>query len=78
MKLSPDGAFLAVYTVDGRLLVMSADLSRQLSQFETRTDSPPSSLDWCGSDAVVMQWPELLLVVGPYGDYASWATPDEK
>ena len=32
----------------------------------------PLDVAWCGSDAVVVRWPELLLAVGPFGDHASW------
>lgn len=27
------------------------------------------------ADAVVVYWPELLLLVGPYGDWISWPVP---
>lgn len=51
-----------------------ADFSRQLSEFETHADAPPVAMAWCGGDAVVLQWPELLLIVGPHGDHAAWST----
>ncbi len=54
-----------------------ADLTRRLSEFETHADAPPQVVEWCGSDAVVMQWPALLLLVGPYGDHVSWSTADD-
>lgn len=55
-----------------------ADFSRQLSVFETQADSLPSAVEWCGSDGVVLLWPGLLLVVGPYGDHASWPLADDE
>mmetsp|Transcript_11428 Transcript_11428/g.29770 ORF Transcript_11428/g.29770 Transcript_11428/m.29770 type:complete len:737 (+) Transcript_11428:2-2212(+) len=78
MRLSPNGAFVAIFTVDGRLIVVPSDFSRQLSEFETQADSLPLEVEWCGSDGVVVLWPGLLLVVGPYGDHASWALSDEE
>jgi hypothetical protein len=60
------------------MLTNAADFSRQLSEFETRADTPPVGLDWCGSDAVVVQWPELLLVIGPAGDHVSWPLVEGK
>jgi hypothetical protein len=60
------------------MLLTAADFSRQLSEFETRADTPPVSLAWCGSDAVVVQWPELLLVIGPTGEHVSWPLVEGK
>ncbi|KAF5827151.1 Vps16, C-terminal region-domain-containing protein [Dunaliella salina] len=77
MRLSPNGAFVAIFTVDGRLIVVPSDFSRQLSEFETQADSLPLEVEWCGSDGVVVLWPGLLLVVGPYGDHASWTLSEE-
>lgn len=31
--------------------------------------SPPDQLAWCGSDCVVLTWPEVVLMVGPGGDW---------
>mmetsp|Transcript_12464 Transcript_12464/g.35002 ORF Transcript_12464/g.35002 Transcript_12464/m.35002 type:complete len:872 (-) Transcript_12464:151-2766(-) len=69
MALSPNGQFLAVFTEDGRLLVLSSDFSRNLSEFNTKSDIPPEQLAWCGADAVVLYWEEVLLMVGPFGDW---------
>lgn len=57
---------------------VAADFSRQLSEYETQADSLPLDVEWCGGDGVVVLWPGLLLVVGPYGDHASWALPEEE
>ena len=38
----------------------------------------PLQLCWCGTDAVLLQFPELLLLVGPYGDYVSWHVSHER
>jgi len=54
------------------------DFSRQLSEFETQADSLPLAVEWCGSDGVVLLWPNLLLVVGPYGDHTSWSLAEEE
>lgn len=49
----------------------------RLSDIRTAADAPPLQLLWCGSDAVIVRWPELLFVVGPYGDSASWELAGE-
>lgn len=68
MALSPDHQFLAVYTEQGKLFVMSSDFSRSLSELDLRNAVPPRQLAWCGVDGVVMYWDGIVLVVGPYGD----------
>lgn len=47
-------------------------MSKLLSEFEAVAGGPPASLTWCGGDALLLRWPELLMAVGPFGDYASW------
>ncbi|GFR52292.1 hypothetical protein Agub_g14827, partial [Astrephomene gubernaculifera] len=74
VEVSPDGAFVALFTAGGRLVVLSADLTKQLTEFETRgSEAPPSGLHWVGSDAVLLTWPDgTAVLVGPYGDSAEW------
>uniref|UniRef100_A0A061RIB2 Protein VACUOLELESS1 n=1 Tax=Tetraselmis sp. GSL018 TaxID=582737 RepID=A0A061RIB2_9CHLO len=69
MAVSPNGQFLAVFTEDGRLMVLSSDFSRNLSEFNTKSDVPPEQIAWCGADAVLLYWEEVLLMVGPFGDW---------
>lgn len=49
-----------------------ADMSKLLCEFEAEAAGPPRDVVWCGGDALLLQWPTLLLAVGPYGDTASW------
>eukprot|EP00249_Psilotum_nudum_P017159 c26189_g1_i1 orf=274-2796(+) len=68
MTVSPSGNFLACFTHDGRLLVVSTDFSKKLSESNTQSALPPEQLIWCGMDSVLLYWEETLLMVGPYGD----------
>lgn len=68
MAVSSNGRFLACFTHDGRLLVVSNDFSRTMSEFNTESALPPEQLIWCGLDSVLLYWEETLLMVGPYGD----------
>ncbi|GAX81388.1 hypothetical protein CEUSTIGMA_g8819.t1 [Chlamydomonas eustigma] len=77
LAVSPDGAFIAAYTRDARIHVFSSDLTKHLSEFDTKAEGRPLRLQWCGSDGVAVQWPELLLLVGPFGDHASWPLTGE-
>eukprot|EP00899_Mesostigma_viride_P000918 jgi/Mesvir1/10827/Mv07754-RA.2 len=70
---SPDGAFLACFTADGKLHVTSSDFSKSLSELDSKAEDPPTQLLWCGQDSVVLYWSEALLVVGPFGDWLRFA-----
>jgi hypothetical protein len=53
--------------------VLSPDLRTPLCEFDARNGGePPSGMAWCGADAVVLQWPDALLMVGPFGDAVRW------
>ncbi|KAA6418805.1 MAG: vacuolar sorting-associated 16 protein [Trebouxia sp. A1-2] len=69
LSIAPNGQFVAAYTADGRLKVWVADFTKALSEFATQSDKLPEQLDWCGTDSVVMCWQDILLMVGPYGDW---------
>ncbi|GIL84671.1 hypothetical protein Vretifemale_13276, partial [Volvox reticuliferus] len=78
LAVSPGGSFVALYTSDDRLLVLSADLNRQLTEFETRgADFAPSGLYWVGSDAVLLTWPDVAVLVGAYGDSVQWSFSED-
>ena len=56
MAVAPGGQFVAVFTADGRLVVLTADFAKNLSEFATQSDVPPEQLAWCGADSVVLIW----------------------
>eukprot|EP00850_Spirogloea_muscicola_P020034 SM000206S06243 [mRNA] locus=s206:68260:73829:+ [translate_table: standard] len=70
MAVSPNGAFVALFTHEGRLLVLSSDFSTSLSDIEMELVPPPDQLVWCGVDSVLLWWEEeqMLQMVGPSGD----------
>jgi hypothetical protein len=59
-----DCSFLALYVL--------ADMSKVLSELTTANTDPPLEVTWCGGDAVVLRWPDLLLLAGPYGEHLTW------
>jgi vacuolar protein sorting-associated protein 16 len=65
MSLSPNGKFIALFTKDARLLVVSTDFQVSLADLQTNSDSPPIQMAWCGNDAVILHWEDTLLIVGP-------------
>ncbi|KAF9961902.1 hypothetical protein BGZ72_001009 [Mortierella alpina] len=76
MSVSPDGKFLALFTSEGKLWVVSTDFQKNLSEFATRSQVPPRQLVWCGTDSVVLYWDKIVLMVGPYGDWIKYTYDD--
>ncbi|PKK73317.1 vacuolar protein sorting-associated protein 16 [Rhizophagus irregularis] len=76
MAVSPNGKFLALFTSDGKLWVVSTDFQKNLSEFATKSQVPPQQLIWCGTDSVVLYWDKIVLMVGPFGDYIKYSYDD--
>ncbi|RCI02191.1 hypothetical protein CU098_008663 [Rhizopus stolonifer] len=76
MVVSPNGKFLALFTADGKLWVVSTDFQKNISEYSTKSKIPPQQLVWCGTDAVVLYWEKIVLVIGPYGDWIKYSYDD--
>jgi len=72
MSFAPNGRFLACFTSNSILTVVSTTFESKVLEFNTSSgsSSPPRSMGWCGEDSVVLHWKNLgVLMVGPYGDW---------
>ncbi|KAL7500422.1 hypothetical protein ACHAWT_008896 [Skeletonema menzelii] len=72
MAFAPNGRFLACFTSNSVLTVVSTTFESKVLEFNTSSgsSSPPRSMAWCGEDSVVLHWKNLgVLLVGPYGDW---------
>ncbi|KAG0177300.1 hypothetical protein DFQ28_006131 [Apophysomyces sp. BC1034] len=76
MVVSPNGKFLALFTADGKLWVVSTDFHKNLSEYATKSRIPPQQLVWCGTDSVVLYWDKIVLMVGPFGDWIKFSYDD--
>lgn len=76
MVVSPNGKFLALFTMDGKLWVVSTDFQKNLSEYATKSKIPPQQLVWCGTDSVVLYWDKIVLMVGPFGDWIKYTYED--
>ncbi|KAI7898789.1 Vps16, C-terminal region-domain-containing protein [Cokeromyces recurvatus] len=76
LVVSPNGKFLALFTSDGRLWVVSTDFQKNLSEYATKSKIPPQQLVWCGTDSVVLYWDKIVLMVGPFGDWIKYTYED--
>ncbi|ORX59517.1 hypothetical protein DM01DRAFT_1361698 [Hesseltinella vesiculosa] len=76
MTVSPNGKFLALFTAEGKLWVVSTDFEKNLSEYATKSKVPPQQLVWCGTDSVVMYWDKIVLMIGPFGDWIKFSYDD--
>lgn len=65
--ISSNGKFIALYTDDGKVWVISSDFQEKLSEYDSRVKTPPKDMQWCGNDSVVLAWDDEVHVVGPKG-----------
>eukprot|EP01091_Cochliopodium_minus_P012283 TRINITY_DN3690_c0_g1_i2.p1 TRINITY_DN3690_c0_g1~~TRINITY_DN3690_c0_g1_i2.p1 ORF type:complete len:729 (+),score=195.87 TRINITY_DN3690_c0_g1_i2:187-2187(+) len=74
LSVSPTGKMLACFTQLGMLLVVPTDFASILSEFNTQSKIPPTQLEWCGGDSVVLYWElkKLVLMVGPNGQWLKY------
>ncbi|KAJ5656154.1 Vps16 N-terminal [Penicillium longicatenatum] len=67
VSVSPTGRFVALFTAEGKLWVVSNDFQNKLSEYDSKSRVPPSTVKWCGDDAVILAWEDELHLVGPSG-----------
>lgn len=65
--ISPNGKFIALYTDDSKVWVISSDFQDKLSEYNSRVKTPPKDMQWCGNDSVVLAWDDEVHMVGPSG-----------
>jgi hypothetical protein len=67
VSVSPNGRFLALFTEDGKLWVVSSDFQNKLSEYDSKARTMPKDVTWCGNDSVVLAWEDEVHMVGPNG-----------
>ncbi len=67
ITVSPTGRFVALFTGEGKLWVVSNDFQNKLSEYDSKSRVGPSSMSWCGDDAVALAWEDEIHLVGPNG-----------
>jgi vacuolar protein sorting-associated protein 16 len=73
LAVAPTGKILACFSASGKLIVVTSDFSKTLSEFDTQSKVAPEQLVWCGTDSVLLYWEEILLMVGPAGDWIKYS-----
>jgi hypothetical protein len=70
--VSPNGKFIALYTDDGKVWVISSDFQERFSEYDSGSKTTPRDLQWCGNNAVVLAWEDEIRVLGPNGAADGW------
>ncbi|OAL05339.1 vacuolar protein sorting-associated protein 16 [Phaeosphaeriaceae sp. SRC1lsM3a] len=65
ISVSPRAEFLAFYTEDGKVWVVSGDWSEKLSEYDSKVKTVPKDMQWCGSNAVALAWEDEIHLIGP-------------
>jgi hypothetical protein len=67
VSVSPNGRFVAIYTEDGKVWVVSSDFQNKFSEYDSKAKTPPKDVQWCGNDSVILAWEDEIHMVGPNG-----------
>ena len=73
IRVSPNGRFVALYTDDGKVWVITSDFQDKLSEYDSRAKTVPKDMQWCGNDAVALAWEDEVHLVGPNGAASRYA-----
>jgi hypothetical protein len=65
ISVSPRAEFLAFYTEDGKVWIVSGDWSEKLSEYDSKIKTVPKDMEWCGSNAVALAWEDEVHLIGP-------------
>jgi hypothetical protein len=65
MSFSPNGRFLACFTQDAMLTVISTSFETKVLDFDTSegATTPPLAMEWCGEDSVVLHWKNMGILM---------------
>ena len=67
VSVSPNGRFVALFTEDGKVWVVSSDFQNKLSDYDSKAKTLPKHVEWCGNDSVILAWEDEIHMVGPKG-----------
>jgi hypothetical protein len=65
VSVSPTGRLVALYTTDGKVWIVSSDFQNKYSEYDSKSKTPPITIDWCGDDSVILAWEDEVHMVGP-------------
>jgi len=74
--VSPTGKNVACCNGAGKLVVVTSDFSKNLSEFDPGVPFPPTQVVWCGPESVLMHYPTVLIMVNSICDHLTYPLPD--
>jgi vacuolar protein sorting-associated protein 16 len=72
ISVSPTGRFVALFTNDRKVWVVSSDFQNKFSEYDSKAKTPPMTISWCGDDSVILAWEDEIHMVGPNGAAARY------
>ena len=67
VSVSPNGLYVALYTEDGMVWVITTDFQTKVGEYESKSKTKPRDVQWCGNDSVLLAWEDEVQMVGPNG-----------
>lgn len=67
VSLSPNGLYVALYTENGMVWVITVDFQNKVGEYESRTKITPKDVQWCGNDSVLLAWEDEVQMIAPNG-----------
>jgi hypothetical protein len=67
ISVSPNGKFLALYTGDGKVWIISTDFQQRLGEYDSKVKARAKDMQWCGNDAVALAWEDEVHLIGISG-----------
>lgn len=72
IAVSPNGRYVALYTEDEKVWVVTSDFQNRLLEYSSRVQTTPKDLQWCGNDAVALAWEDEVHLIGFNGSVAEY------
>lgn len=67
VSVSPNGLYVALYTEDGKVWVITSDFQNKIGEYESKAKTVPKDVQWCGNDSVLLAWEDEVHMIGPNG-----------
>ncbi|KAL9101812.1 MAG: hypothetical protein Q9163_002959 [Psora crenata] len=67
ISVSPNGLYVALYTEDGKVWVITSDFQNKIGEYESKTKTVPKDIQWCGNDSVLLAWEDEVHMIGRNG-----------
>ncbi|KIW03814.1 uncharacterized protein PV09_05114 [Verruconis gallopava] len=67
ISVSPNGKYMALYTGDGQVWIISSDFQQRLGDYDSKVKTLAKDMQWCGNDAVALAWEDEVHLISISG-----------